>query len=918
MVERGHLKVYLGFAPGVGKTYTMLREAHELQARGTKVIVGVVEDHGRPNTKALIDGLTVMPRKEVHIGQSTFGELDVDACIAAAPEVVLVDELAHTVVVPPKTTMPKAPPQNRAVPNHTSPRVTMQHVTTPDATAANASKPSASEPVQTKRWHDVERLLDAGINVVSTLNVQHIESLNDVVAAVTGTRQRETVPDHVLRNADEIELIDLSPDALRIRLSKGDIYRAEQIEAALSNYFRLGNLSALRELALLWLADRVDEGLAKYRAAKEIKDNWPARERLIVAVRGLPGDETLIRRGARIIGRIPEGEMIVVHVASGDGIQLANNDHLEKLQELTESLGAQWRLIVGDDVASTLVDFARSVNASQLVVGLSRRAVGFVGGLTSKRLIKAAKGIDVHIVSAEPARHSAREKLVHKRHARSILRRAMSWLVALIGPVALAGLVSLWNPSEEYLSTILLSNLTVVVFTTLLGGLWPGIVSVLLVSFLVNWFYTPPVHTLTITEPVNIAQIMLFFVIASAVAWVVDIADRRAALAARAQRRATLLAELASGVISGGDDLRGLLERLRETFTLEAVDLQRYDKRYNRWITVASSDRARIGSQNCTFDSSASSEKIPVPDTSQTKIPIDDTMRFVAQGRVLTAEDIEIIEAHGPRIVIILDRQEIDAMRRATAALEAGNRVGSAVLAAVSHDLRTPLAAIKAAASTLALEEVQLSAADQRQLITSLCASTDNLDIVVGNLLDMSRLNSNAVHVHRVPTNIGDVIDAMLTELNDAAPWIDVDLPDDLPLVEGDPGLIQRVLANLVNNCRRHASQSRIRIVAGAVWDTVEVRVVDHGPGIPREKWADLFTPFHNISDRHAGLGLGLAVAHGFAEEMGGDLTIEETPCGGATFVLTLKTAKGEVPKTGTDKALKLVKGNGDGKNTGC
>ncbi|MBM7824313.1 two-component system sensor histidine kinase KdpD [Arcanobacterium pluranimalium] len=917
MVERGRLKVYLGFAPGVGKTYTMLREAHEVSARGTKVIVGVVEDHGRPHTKALIDGLTVMPRKEIRIGQSTFGELDVDACIAAAPEVVLVDELAHTVVV-----SPKAPKTTTAAVTNTSmsksTSATTASAVAPDPTTTASAPSPATEATQTKRWHDVERLLDAGIDVVSTLNVQHIESLNDVVAAVTGTRQRETVPDHVLRNADEIELIDLTPDALRIRLSKGDIYRAEQIEAALSNYFRLGNLSALRELALLWLADRVDEGLAKYRAAKEITDNWPARERLIVAVRGLPGDETLIRRGARIIGRIPEGEMIVVHVASGDGIRLANSDHLERLQELTESLGAQWRLIVGDDVAATLVDFARSVNASQLVVGLSRRAVGFVGGLTSKRLIKAAKGIDVHIVSAEPAHRSTREKLIEQRYTRSTLRRAMSWLVAVVGPVVLAGLVSLWNPSEEYLSTILLSNLTVVVFTTLLGGLWPGIVSVLLVSFLVNWFYTPPVHTLTITEPVNIAQIVLFFVIASAVAWVVDIADRRAALAARAQRRATLLADLASGVISGGDDLRGLLERLRETFTLEAVDLQRYDKRYNRWITVASSNRARIGSQNCGVDSSSNPEQetalekpiVSEASASQTKITIDDTMRFVTQGRALTAEDIEIIEAHGPRIVIILDRQEIDAMRRATAALEAGNRVGSAVLAAVSHDLRTPLAAIKAAASTLALDDIQLSNEDQRELIESLCASTDNLDIVVGNLLDMSRLNSNAVRIHRVAIDVGDVVDAMLRELNDAAAWIDVDLPEDLPLVEGDPGLIQRVLANLVNNCRRHAPDSRIRIVAGAVWDTVEVRIVDHGPGIPREKWDDLFTPFHNISDRQAGLGLGLAVAHGFAQEMGGDLTIEETPCGGATFVLSLRVAK--------DTGFKAAKENEHGKNIGC
>ncbi|WP_124054590.1 ATP-binding protein [Arcanobacterium ihumii] len=857
MTSRGHLKVYLGFAPGVGKTYTMLREAHEVASRGVKVIVGVVEDHGRPHTKALIDGLDVMPRREIQIGQSLFGELDVEACIAADPDVVLVDELAHTVVGSVKGT---------------------------DAS-------STVTPVHTKRWHDVERLLDAGLDVVSTLNVQHIESLNDVVAAVTGTRQRETVPDHVLRNADEIELIDLSPDALRIRLSKGDIYRAEQIEAALSNYFRLGNLSALRELALLWLADRVDEGLEKYRAAKEITDNWPARERLIVAVRGLSGDETLIRRGARIIGRIPEGEMIVVHIAGGDGIRLANNDQLQKLQELAESLGAEWRIIVGDDVAQTLVDFARSVNASQLVVGLSRRAVGFVGGLTSKRLIKAAKGIDVHIVSAEPSGIREREPSLEPRYIRSKLRRLSSWAVAILGPVIFATLVSLWNPSEDYLSTILLGNLTIVIFTTMIGGLWPGLISVILVSFLVNWFYTPPVHTLTITEPSNIVQILLFFLIASAVAWVVDIADRRAALAARSQWRATILTDLASGVISGGDDLRGLLERLRETFTLNAVDLQRFDKDHRRWITIASSDRYRLNTQNIRLDTQ--NDKI---DT-QTTIRIDESLRFLAEGRALSTQDVEIIEAHGARIVIILDRQEIDAMRRATAALEAGNRVGSAVLAAVSHDLRTPLASIKAAASTLALSDVELSEADQRELISVLCSSSDNLDVVVGNLLDMSRLNSNSVRIDRSPIDLGGVVNATLDELKDTSAWIDVDLPEDLPNVEGDRGLIQRVLVNLISNCRKYAPQSRIHLVAGAVWNTVEVRVIDHGPGIPPEKMPDLFTPFNNISDRHSGLGLGLAVAHGFATEMGGDLSVEETPCGGATFVLSLKVAQLPITK---------------------
>lgn len=367
---RGKLKIYLGFAPGVGKTCAMLHEAHELAAQGRDVLVGVVEDHGRPRTAALVEGLEVLPRLPHRAATSAqYGELDVAAVLSARPDTVLVDELAHTVV----------------------------------------GGPGAPE---TKRWQDVHRLLDAGIDVLSTLNIQHVESLNDVVFAITGVRQRETLPDRVLREADQIELVDLSPDTLRVRLAQGLIYRPESAQRALHNYFRLGNLTALRELALLWLADKVEEGMAQYCAEQGIRASWPTRERVVVGVSGAPGSEALIRRGARIAGRVADRELVVVHATVEDSPAPCAPEDLRRLQRLTEDLGGTWRVISGDDVADTLLGFAHAQGASQLVIGLGPRrlrpwGLGARRAQLSRQIINQAGQVDVHIVASPEQRPGA-------------------------------------------------------------------------------------------------------------------------------------------------------------------------------------------------------------------------------------------------------------------------------------------------------------------------------------------------------------------------------------------------------------------------------------------------------------------------------------------------------------------------------
>ncbi|MFB9837187.1 universal stress protein, partial [Actinoallomurus acaciae] len=364
-MARGRLRVYLGAAPGVGKTYAMLGEGRRRHERGTDVVIGFVECHGRPRTIELLEGLETVPRKTMEYRDTSFTELDVDAVIARAPQVALIDELAHTNI-----------PGSR----------------------------------NTKRWQDIEEILEAGITVVTTVNIQHLDSLNDVVEQITGVPQRETVPDEVVRRADQVELVDMTPEALRRRMAHGNIYQAEKVDAALSNYFRVGNLTALRELALLWLADKVDDQLDRYRADHRISQKWEARERVVVALTGGPEGDTLIRRAARIADRAKGSDLFAVHVTAGDGLTGASPAELVRQRALVESLGGTYHQVIGDDIPQALLDFARGVNATQLVLGASRRGrfaqVFSRGvGVTTTAMSGA---IDVHMVTHEEASRGRR------------------------------------------------------------------------------------------------------------------------------------------------------------------------------------------------------------------------------------------------------------------------------------------------------------------------------------------------------------------------------------------------------------------------------------------------------------------------------------------------------------------------------
>ncbi|MEV6958184.1 ATP-binding protein [Streptomyces sp. NPDC051207] len=837
---RGTLRIYLGAAPGVGKTYAMLAEAHRRVERGTDCVVAYVEPHGRPRTQGLLHGLEKVPCRRLEHRGAVRTEMDVDAVLERAPQVALVDELAHTNV------------------------------------------PGSRNP---KRWQDVTELLAAGIDVVSTVNIQHLESLGDVVESITGVRQQETVPDELVRRADQIELVDMSPQALRRRMAHGNIYRPDHIDAALSNYFRPGNLTALRELALLWVADRVDEYLQQYRGEHDIRSTWQARERIVVGLTGGPEGRTLIRRGARLAEKGAGGEVMAVYIARSDGLTSASPKELAAQRTLVEDLGATFHHVVGDDIPAALLDFARGVNATQIVLGSSRRKTWqyvFGPGVGATVARESGPDLDVHIVThGEIAEGRGLPGASGARHGRA--RIASGWLAGLLGPVALTTPLSAVHLG---LANDMLLYLALTVAAALLGGLLPALASAALGSLLLNWYFTPPLHHIAIADPANVIALVTFVGVGVSVASVVDLAARRTHQAARLRAESEILSYLAGNVLRGETRLEELLERVRETFGMDSAALLERASDLDPWTCAGRAGHAGA---------------VERPEDADVDVPVGDHMALALTGRVLPAEDRRVLAAFAAQAAVVLDRQRLQKEADQAKELAEGNRIRTALLAAVSHDLRTPLAGIKASVSSLRSEDVDWSEEDRAELLAGIEEGADRLDHLVGNLLDMSRLQTGTVTPLIREIDLDEVVPVALGGVPEGS--VELDVRETLPMVAVDPGLLERSVANLVENAVKYSPPGRpVLVTASAIAERVEVRVVDRGPGVPDEAKDRIFEPFQRYGDapRGAGVGLGLAVARGFAEAIGGTLNAEDTPGGGLTMVLTLRAAQ---PHTGPARA---------------
>ncbi len=839
MGTRGELRIYLGAAPGVGKTYAMLCEAHRRAERGTDVVVGLVETHGRAKTAKMIEGLEVVPRRTVSYRGVELTELDVDAVLARAPQVVLVDELAHT----------NAPGSRHA-----------------------------------KRWQDVEDLLEAGIMVLTTVNIQHLESLNDVIERITGVRQQETVPDEVVRRAQQVELVDITPEALRRRMAHGNVYAPERVDAAMANYFQPRNLTALREMALLWLADQVEVALQRYRTDQQITDIWETRERVVVALTGGPESETVLRRAARIAERTESSELFAVHVLRGDGLAGAPVGAVAGLRRLAENVGATFHSVVGDHVPTALLEFARGVDATQLVIGTSRRSrlarvlVESIGA----RVVQDSGHIDVHMVSHPEAGRGIR--LPRRLSAVPATRRAAGWALSLLLPLTAVG-IGILGRGLLGLSTDVVLFFLATVIAALVGGLGPALLAAVASGLLLNFFLTPPLYTFTISERENVITLVAMVLVAVLVALVVDRAARRAQQAAQARTEAALLSSFSRTVLARSEPLPRLMERIREAFGLTSVAI--LQRKEGRWTVSASA-----GPAGCTR-----------PEDADVDVAVDLDTHLVGEGRALAAADRRLLEAVAGQALLALRHQQVsteaaEAKRRADA-----TELRSALLSAVGHDLRTPLASIKAAAGSLRDPNLRLSEADRSELAATVEESADRLTGVVDNLLDSSRIATGAVTPELQPVGYDEVALLALRGL-DGTDRVRLDLADDLPEVLADPGLLERVVANLVDNALRHGRGSPVTLRGSAHADRVELRVVDAGPGVPRGGFERLFAPFQRLGDREPrGLGLGLSVARGFVEAMGGTLTADDTPGGGLTMTVSLPAATSPAPVVAPEPA---------------
>ncbi|WP_427015392.1 DUF4118 domain-containing protein [Pseudarthrobacter sp. P1] len=854
-MARGILRIFLGAAPGVGKTYSMLEAGQTLMAAGTDVVVGIVLDHGRAPTRKLADGLEQVPTLALDYRGAQFEEMDVAAVLARKPAVALVDEYAHSNI----------PGTGHA-----------------------------------KRWQDIEELLAAGIDVMSTVNVQHLASLGDVVHSITGVRQQETVPDDAVRRADQIELVDIPPELLRQRMGAGLVYSPDKVDAALANYFRLGNLTALRELALLWLADRVEEGLAAYRATHGIEASWPTRERVVVGLTGGPEGQVLIRRAARILSRVSGGELLAVHVRRSDGVAGESPQELEVQRQLVTDLGGTYHSVGGDDPAQALLAFARSVDATQLVVGTSRRRARsalFRGAGVGTRVVRDSGDIDVHMVS-HPLGGRGVSGAVRGRLGRR--RVAIGFALAVLLPALVQWLLG-YSQNANF-ATIMLIQFTAAIAVALVGGLWPAVVAAAWSSLLLNFFSADPVGTLTISDPQNLLALAIFLAVSAAVAVVVDRSARRSREAAVAGAEAATLSELARGVLASPDTVQVFLEQVREYFQVSTVALFRRESAR----TDDGGGPARVPVSGWALAASVGSAPPSEPGDADNVEEVSATLVLALNGRTLPASDRRLLGAFGAHLMAMEQRDELSESRKANVRLAEGNKMRTAVLRAVSHDLRTPLAGIKLAVSSLRQSEVTFAPEEEAELLATIENYSDRLDGLVGNLLDMSRLSADTVTPLLEPVSWRDVLPEALRGV--PAGRVLLQLPANMPPVDADAGMLERVLANIVENALKYAPDSEILIVGavgGAGWATIEgqpaseLRIIDRGRGVPADAVVAMFQPFQRLDDVSygaaggTGVGLGLAVAKGFMETMGGVLEAEQTPGGGLTMVVRLPISTG-------------------------
>ncbi|WFU51124.1 sensor histidine kinase [Sinorhizobium terangae] len=863
---RGRLKIFLGAAPGVGKTYEMLVSGRARKAEGGDVVIGVVETHGRKETQALVDGFEVVPRKSVNYKGHLLDDMDLDAILARHPELVLVDELAHTNV--------------------------------------DGSR-------HAKRYLDVEEILARGIDVYTTLNVQHIESLNDVVAQITRIRVRETVPDSIIDRADDIEIIDLTPDDLIKRLHEGKVYLPKTAKRAIQNYFSPGNLTALRELALRRTAQRVDEQLVSHMQAHAIPGPWAAGDRVLVCVDEHPRGASLVRYAKRQADRL-RAPWAALHVETSRSVNLsdADKDRLAAHLRLAEQLGGEATTIPGQNVASEILRHAAANNVTQVIIGKPSKSRWreLVEGSVSHDLIRQAGDISVHVISGAAA--AAAEQRGIKTAPPPAQVKLRPYLLSTLYISAALALGALLDQVLD-VQNIALVFLMAVLTSALTAGLWPALYACVVSALAFNFFFLDPRYTLTIEDPESVLA-LVFFLVVAVTASNLTARVQRQAVAARQRARTTEDLYLFSKKLASTGTLDDVLWatayqiasmlKVRVVILLPEENSIEVKAGYPPDDTLVDADIA-AARWAWEHDRPAGRGADTLPGAKRLYLPLKTGRTAIGvvgldndkQGPLLTPEQQRLFDALADQAALAIERIQLVAdVDRARLAAEA-DRLRSALLTSISHDLKTPLAAIMGAAGTLRDYSGSMPEGDRTDLLSTVVDESERLNRFIANLLDMTRIESGATAPTASFHYIDDIVGTALRRAGKilARHKTAIDIPPDLPMLKLDPVLFEQVLFNLIDNAAKYAPQgSTVMIRAWIDGGAVTLQVIDEGPGIPGGDLERIFDSFYRVQKTdhvRAGTGLGLSICKGFVEAMGGTICAgNRTDRSGAIFTISM------------------------------
>ncbi len=868
---RGKLKIFLGYAAGVGKTYAMLEAAHQRRAEGVDLVVGYIETHGRAETEAMLQDLQLLPRRQVEYRGITLPEMDVDAVLARRPQLALVDELAHT------------------------------------------NAPGSRHP---KRYQDVEELLAAGIDVYTTLNVQHLESLNDIVAQITGVTVRETIPDGVIDEATELELIDLPPDELLQRLKEGKVYVPDQAARAIQKFFRAGNLTALREITMRRAAERVDDQMRTYMQTRAIPGPWLAKDNLLACVSPSPLSERLVRTTRRLADELDaEWSAVYVETHEHNRLSQAEKDRIARTLHLAEELGGKVITLPGHSMAEVVLAYARKHNVTKIIAGkpVRPRWYELLRGAVVDQIIRKSGPIDVYIISGAPdAKRSVPIETEAWQPHRPWLRYLQSILLVGAGTVLSALVHPLFSPAN----LVMIYLLTVVIAAIYLGR-GPSLLAAVLSVAAFDYFFVPPSLTLAVSDSEYLLTFLGLLVVGLVIS---NLAVRVREQAESAERREVQTAELyaLSRDLAVAVDLDGIMQavltHISQTFGREVVVLLPEGgtvkpRSLSPGFTLSENELA-VATWAFQHGQPAGRGTDTLPAASVHYLPLKTARGVVGVLGVkpsdpnnrLSPDQRRLLGAFASQAALAIERAQLAEQARQAEVLQATEKLQTALLNSISHDLRTPLVSITGALSSLQVDDIELDKATRHNLVDNAREEAERLNRLVGNLLDMTRIEAGALKVAREPCDVQDVIGAALEPLDDRLRNrpLTVDIPPDLPLVPMDFVLIAQVLLNVLDNALKYSPpDAPVEVLARVEGPEAHVQVADRGVGIPPDDLSRVFDKFYRVQQpgQVSGTGLGLSICKGIVEAHGGRIWAQNREGGGTVITLALPLAAADEVK---------------------